>query len=141
MNGGLAQSVERWNHNPQVEGSSPPAATTSNSSQSDDWLFFMFNFGIFLLKSAFSELFPNSSAVVCFSYRLWKNCGIFVETKNPVFPVQKTTNSHQQRYYTRLPLDFNPYRKKPLQSPLLSHAISYGGKILGRFWENSKSAI
>ena len=25
--GGLAQSVERWNHNPQVEGSSPPAAT------------------------------------------------------------------------------------------------------------------
>ena len=26
-NGGLAQLVERWNHNPQVEGSSPPAAT------------------------------------------------------------------------------------------------------------------
>ena len=47
--------------------------------------FFVFNFWIFLLKSAFSELFPNSSAVVCFSYRLWKNCGIFVETKNPVF--------------------------------------------------------
>ena len=28
MKGGLAQLVERWNHNPQVEGSSPPAATT-----------------------------------------------------------------------------------------------------------------
>ena len=27
--GGLAQSVERWNHNPQVTGSSPVAATTS----------------------------------------------------------------------------------------------------------------
>ena len=33
MKGGLAQLVERWNHNPQVEGSSPPAATTYKFSR------------------------------------------------------------------------------------------------------------
>ncbi len=30
--GGLAQSVERWNHNPQVTGSSPVAATRTSAS-------------------------------------------------------------------------------------------------------------
>ena len=61
---------------------------------------------------------------MCFEYQLWKNYGIFVETKNPVFLFKKQQIHTIIEYYTRLPLDFNPYRKNPLQSPLLSHAIS-----------------
>ena len=44
-------------------------------------------------------------------------------------------------YYTCLLLDFNPYRKKPLQSPLQSHAISWDWWHLGRVWEDKEADI
>ena len=69
--------------------------------------------------------------------KLWNFCG----NKKSCFPVQKTTNSHHHRILYTSSSWFQPLKGKHLQSSLLSHAISWGGKTLGRFWEDKGSDI
>ena len=63
--GGLAQSVERWNHNPQVTGSSPVAATFFPLFT---WFPFSPFFGKFLL-SCFDFCFPR--CILPYWFQTW----------------------------------------------------------------------
>ena len=71
--------VEQRTENPCVTGSIPVLATI-----------FLPKFQFFLLKEPFFyRVFHRCPLYFRFEYQLWKNCGIFVETKNPVFLFKK----------------------------------------------------
>ena len=91
----------------------------------------MLKFVDFLLKSAFFRVFSQKPYICSVFYVFPSDCEKIVKKKslslNSISLIFHTIIG----YYTRLPLDFNLYRKKPLQSPLQSHADSN----VGNTWE------
>ena len=134
--GTIAQWLEQVTHNHLVAGSNPAGPTIFQS------LFFRIT-RLFECKRPASPipvaLFLQKNNSFCFSFFLNSNFFENLHDKTYIRLTNFGSFSTIIEYYTCLLLDFNPYRKSLLQSPLQSHAISWDwwhlgtlGKSLGR---------
>ena len=121
----------------QVSGCTPSRHHFKDYASPKDWLFLCSN-----SENSYSKaLFQSFSQIVSLISCQRTNSGKILEKIFHVFHKDLAYFCTIIGYYTRLPLDFNPYRKKPLQSPLQSHAISRNWGHLGRVWEDKGTDI